>query len=170
MDVYFADTGTSQFRDSGCGRKTSRRNRSVPVSGRRAGLVLSSLGAVVGQRRRRYQKCSGPPQLVRACSADQPHNLQVSDRRRTPRNRPRIVRNLCVPVCGYRAGYFGLGWPSFRLNSGSKSKISGRILSKSFPGPFSSAKVSLSGALGHCPLAAATQLLHQTMHGLTLAA
>ncbi len=28
----------------------------------------------------------------------------------TRRNRPRIVRNPCVPVCGYHAGYFGLGW------------------------------------------------------------
>ncbi len=26
-----------------------------------------------------------------------------------PRNRPRIVRNRCVPVCGSRAGYCGLG-------------------------------------------------------------
>ncbi len=27
----------------------------------------------------------------------------------TPGNRPRIVRNRRLPVCGYRAGYFGLG-------------------------------------------------------------
>jgi hypothetical protein len=27
----------------------------------------------------------------------------------TRRNRPRIVRNRCVPVCGHRAGYSGLG-------------------------------------------------------------
>ncbi len=27
----------------------------------------------------------------------------------TRRNRPRIVLNLCVSVCGYRAGYLGLG-------------------------------------------------------------
>ncbi len=27
----------------------------------------------------------------------------------THRNRPIIVRSRCVPVCGYRAGYFGLG-------------------------------------------------------------
>ncbi len=26
-----------------------------------------------------------------------------------PRNRARIVRNRCVPVCGHRVGYFGLG-------------------------------------------------------------
>jgi hypothetical protein len=27
----------------------------------------------------------------------------------TRRSRPMIIRNPCVPVCGYRAGYFGLG-------------------------------------------------------------
>ena len=27
----------------------------------------------------------------------------------TRRNRPRIVRTRCVPVCGHRAVYFGLG-------------------------------------------------------------
>ncbi len=33
-----------------------------------------------------------------------------------------------MPVCGYRVGYLGLAWPSFRPKSGSKSKISGRVL------------------------------------------
>ncbi len=28
----------------------------------------------------------------------------------TRRNRARIVRNRCVPVCGHRAVYFGLGF------------------------------------------------------------
>ncbi len=58
----------------------------------------------------------------------------------TRRNRPRIVRNRFVPVCGYRAGYLGLVWPSFRPTPGSKSMIPGRIL-KSFRGPFSSAEI-----------------------------
>ncbi len=60
----------------------------------------------------------------------------------TRRDRPRIARNRCVPVRGYRAGYFGLGLASFRSNPGSKSKISGRILN-SFRGPFSSAEWGL---------------------------
>ncbi len=30
----------------------------------------------------------------------------------TRRNRPKIVRNRCVPLCGYHAGYFGLGLAS----------------------------------------------------------
>ena len=46
-------------------------------------------------------------------SAELSHSLQVSVRRRnTPKpgqNRARIVRNRCVPVCGYRAGDLGLG-------------------------------------------------------------
>ncbi len=58
----------------------------------------------------------------------------------TRRNRARIVRNRCVPVCGHCAGYFGLGLASPWPDSGSKSKISDRIL-KMVRGPFSSAEV-----------------------------
>ncbi len=52
----------------------------------------------------------------------------------TRRDWPRIGRNRCVPVCGYRAGNFGFGlaqlWaqPSLRPKSGSKSRISSGIL------------------------------------------
>ncbi len=59
----------------------------------------------------------------------------------TRRNRARIVRNRCVPVSGHRAGYLGLAWLRFRPNSGSKSKISCRIL-KVFGALFSSAETS----------------------------
>ncbi len=34
------------------------------------------------------------------------HSLKVAGRRR---NTPKSAQNRCVPVCGYRAGYFGFG-------------------------------------------------------------
>ncbi len=42
-------------------------------------------------------------------SAELSHSFKVRIIVETRRDRPRIVRNRCVPVCGYRAGYFGLG-------------------------------------------------------------
>ncbi len=36
------------------------------------------------------------------------HSKQVSDRRRNTPKSARIVRDRCVPFCGYRAGYFVL--------------------------------------------------------------
>ncbi len=63
------------------------------------------------------------------------------------RNRPRIV--VCR-VVGTVPGILGLVWPSFRPKSGSKSKISGRIL-KSFRGPFISAVLGHGGLLEEAP-------------------
>ncbi len=57
----------------------------------------------------------------------------------TRRNEPRLVRNLCVPVCGYRAGYFGLGFASLEAQFRLKSKMPGRIL-KSVRGSLGSAE------------------------------
>ncbi len=51
-------------------------------------------------------------------SAELSHSLTVLDRCRPvskpAENRPSIVWNRCAPVCGYRAGYFGLGFASFQ--------------------------------------------------------
>ncbi len=57
----------------------------------------------------------------------------------TRRNRPRIVGIVVCQFVGTVPNILGLVWPSFRPKSGSKSKISGRIL-KSVRGPFSSAE------------------------------
>ncbi len=57
--------------------------------------------------------------------------------RAASRDWPRIVRNRCA--LWDRAGYFGLGWPKFRHESGLKSKIPGRIPA-SARGTFSSAE------------------------------
>jgi hypothetical protein len=60
----------------------------------------------------------------------------------TRRNRPRIVRNRCVPVCGHRAGYFGLGFAELSAQTRLGIEDFGRIL-QSVRGPFSSAEVAV---------------------------
>ena len=55
-------------------------------------------------------------------------------------------------------------WPSFRPNSGSKSKVSGRIL-KSFRGPFSSAEVSAAALEALEPMLHVVVLLHDELLG-----
>ncbi len=52
-------------------------------------------------------------------AAELSHSLKFRIGVETLRNRAKIVRNRSVPVCGYNAGYFGLGlaqlWAHIRL-------------------------------------------------------
>ncbi len=77
-------------------------------------------------------------------SAELSDSLEVSDRRRNmPKSGQKRSESLCAGLFGTVRYILGIVWPSFRLTSGSKSQISGRIL-KSSPGPFSSAETTLT--------------------------
>ncbi len=60
-----------------------------------------------------------------------------------PRNRPQIDRSRYVLVCRHCLGHCWLGFVRFGGRIGSKSAISGRILT-SFRGPLCSAKLTLN--------------------------
>jgi hypothetical protein len=58
----------------------------------------------------------------------------------TRRKRPRIVRNRCVPVCGYRAGHFGLGLAQLQAQIRFETEDS-RPDPYKFSGPFQLSRV-----------------------------
>ncbi len=80
-------------------------------------------------------------QRAQSDSVELSDSLKVSDRRRNTEIGPESWGIVVCPFVGAVPDTLGLVWPSFRLNFGSKSKISGRIL-KIVRGPFSSAEQS----------------------------
>ncbi len=78
--------------------------------------------------------------LFECHSAELSHSSKVADRRRnTPTSAHNRSESLCAGLWGTEPDILGLVWLSLRRESGSKSKISGRIL-ESFRGLFRSAE------------------------------
>ncbi len=83
-------------------------------------------------------------------SAELSHSGQVSNRRRnSPKSGQNRPESLCTGLWAPCRVFRALVWSSFRAHSGSKSEISGRILT-SFWGSFSSAELCDFHCLNRC--------------------